>query len=59
VHVDDPSGVVDFSAVFRRLEALNYQGVCSVEYFDLPDIGWGLPDPEQWARDLRAVVLAL
>jgi sugar phosphate isomerase/epimerase len=53
LHVDDPSGVVDFDAVFARLDALGYDGKISVEYFNLPDIGWGLDDPEQWARDLR------
>jgi sugar phosphate isomerase/epimerase len=56
LHVDDPSGVVDFDAVFARLDALGYDGKISVEYFDLPDIGWGLDDPEQWARDLAAAV---
>jgi sugar phosphate isomerase/epimerase len=54
VHVDDPTGVVDFDAVFRRLEQLDYRGKVSVEYFDLPDDGWPLGDPEQWARDLAA-----
>ena len=53
LHVDDSSGVVDFRAVFRRLEQLDYRGKVSVEYFDLPDQGWGLADPPQWARDLR------
>jgi sugar phosphate isomerase/epimerase len=53
LHVDDPSGVVDFAAVFRRLEELEYRGKVSVEYFDLPDQGWGLADPPRWARDLR------
>jgi sugar phosphate isomerase/epimerase len=56
LHVDDPSGVVDFDAVFARLDALGYDGKISVEYFDLPAIGWGLDDPEQWARDLAAAV---
>jgi sugar phosphate isomerase/epimerase len=54
LHVDDPTGVVDFDAVFRTLEALDYRGKVSVEYFDLPEHGWGLDDPEQWARDLAA-----
>jgi sugar phosphate isomerase/epimerase len=52
VHVDDPSGVVDFDAVFRRLDQLDYRGKVSVEYFDLPDNNWPLDDPEGWARDL-------
>ncbi len=54
LHVDDPTGVVDFDAVFRTLERLDYRGKISVEYFDLPHNGWPLADPEQWARDLAA-----
>ena len=54
VHCDDPAGVVDFDAVLARLDALDYRGKLSVEYFDLPENGWPLPDPEQWARDLAA-----
>jgi sugar phosphate isomerase/epimerase len=54
VHVDDPAGTVDFGAVVRRLEALDYRGRLSVEYFDLPENGWPLADPEQWANDLAA-----
>ena len=53
VHVDDSSGVIDFAAVFRALDALDYRGKLSVEYFDLPDRGWPLADPEAWARSLR------
>ena len=56
LHVDDPSGVVDFAEVFRTLERLDYRGKLSVEYFDLPDNGWALEDPVQWARDLAARV---
>src|SRR6185295_6038886 len=40
LHVDDPRDVVDFIAVLRRLDELDYQGCLSVEYFDLPDNGW-------------------
>jgi sugar phosphate isomerase/epimerase len=54
LHVDDATGVVDFAAVFRRLEQLDYRGLLSVEYFDLPEQGWSLADPEQCARDLAA-----
>jgi sugar phosphate isomerase/epimerase len=53
LHADDAAGVVDFAAVFRRLERLDYRGKVSVEYFDLPDEGWPLADPPAWARDLR------
>jgi len=56
VHVDDPGGVVDFAAVLGRLDALDYRGRLSVEYFDLPENGWPLADPESWARDLAAHV---
>jgi sugar phosphate isomerase/epimerase len=52
VHVDDPDGVVDFTKVFARLDALGYRGRVSVEYFDLPEHGWPLADPRGWARDL-------
>lgn len=59
VHVDDGAGVVDFAAVLRRLDRLGYRGLLSVEYFDLPEHGWPLDDPEQWARDLAARLRAL
>jgi sugar phosphate isomerase/epimerase len=52
VHVDDASGIVDFDAVFARLDARGYEGLFSIEYFDLPEYGWRLDDPEQWACDL-------
>ncbi len=42
-----------------RLEQLDYRGKLSVEYFDLPDNGWPLADPEGWARDLAAFLTAL
>jgi sugar phosphate isomerase/epimerase len=54
LHVDDPTGVVDFAEVFRTLDRLDYRGKLSVEYFDLPENGWGLDDPVQWACDLAA-----
>jgi sugar phosphate isomerase/epimerase len=57
LHVDDPHGAVDFRAVLDRLDALDYRGVLSVEYFDLPD--WPLADPETWARDLAAHLTGL
>jgi len=59
VHADDPSGVVDFRAVVRRLRKLEYGGRLSVEYFDLPELGWPLADPRAWARDLAARVRPL
>lgn len=59
LHVDDPTGVVDFAAVIDRLRALDYAGRLSVEYFDLPDFGWPLADPRTWALDLAARVRSL
>jgi sugar phosphate isomerase/epimerase len=52
LHPDDPDGVVDFAALFAKLDALEYKGKISVEYFNLPEYGWSLDDPEQWARAL-------
>ena len=48
VHADD-GGDVDFGAVLQRLDDLGYRGLLSVEYFDLPDMGWPLDDPVSWA----------
>ncbi len=59
LHVDDASGVVDFAAVLARLDALGYDGLLSVEHFDLPDYGWPLDDPVGWACDLAAHVHGL
>jgi sugar phosphate isomerase/epimerase len=59
LHVDDPAGVVDFGAVFERLDALAYRGVASVEYFDLPDFDWPLDDPRAWANDLLHALMLL
>jgi sugar phosphate isomerase/epimerase len=59
VHADDASGVVDFAAVLRRLDELDYRGLLSVEYFDLPEYGWPLADARAWARDLAAHVRSL
>jgi sugar phosphate isomerase/epimerase len=56
VHVDDPTGAVDFTAVLAHLEALGYEGKLSIEYFDLPEHGWPLADPVGWARDLQAAI---
>lgn len=59
VHVDDGRGEVDFAAVLRRLEQLDYRGKLAVEYFDLAFMGWALDDPEAWAKDLAAFVRTL
>lgn len=59
LHPDDSSGVVDFGAVIGRLGELDYRGRLSVEYFDLPDLGWPLEDPRSFAVDLAARVRPL
>ena len=59
VHIDDDTGTVDFAAVLARLDQIDYRGKLSIEYFDLPDAGWPLADPEEWARELAAHVRAL
>jgi sugar phosphate isomerase/epimerase len=52
LHVDDPTGTVDFAAVVRRLDEIGYEGKLAVEYFSLPQLGWPLDDPVGWADDL-------
>ena len=55
----DEGGDVDFAAVFAELERLDYRGLLSVEYFDLPDYGWPLDDPVGHAVALAAHVRPL
>ena len=50
VNVDQRHLVVE--QLFRRLDDLDYAGLLSVEYFDLPDMGWGLEDPVAHATAL-------
>ena len=52
-------GDVDFRRVFDRLEQVGYNGRLSVEYFDLPDMGWPLDDPPAFAVALFEEVRAL
>jgi len=59
LHPDDADGVVDFAAVFAELERLDYPGLMSVEYFDLPDMRMPLDDPVAHAVALAAHVRAL
>jgi sugar phosphate isomerase/epimerase len=47
-------GDVDFAVLFHRLDALDYRGLLSVEYFDLPQFGWPLDDPVGHAVALAA-----
>ena len=55
----DEGGDVDFVAVLRELERLDYRGLLSVEYFDLPDYGWPLDDPVDHAIAMQAHIRAL
>ena len=57
-HADD-GGDVDFAAVLRALDAAGYEGALSIEYFDFPDMGWPLTDPEGHAVALLRHVRAL
>jgi hypothetical protein len=59
LHPDDEDGVVEFAAVLAELERLDYPGLMSIEYFDLPDYGWPLDDPVGHALALAAYVRAL
>ena len=59
LHVDDARGVVDFGRVLRRLDELDFDGLISVEYFDLPELGWPLDDPVGYCVDLAHYVRAL
>ena len=53
-------GVVDFARRAPPARRSSTTAASSrVEYFDLPDNGWPLDDPEQWARDLAGHVRAL
>jgi sugar phosphate isomerase/epimerase len=55
----DEGGDVDFAAVLAELERLDYRGLLSVEYFNLPDYGWPLDDPVGHAVALATQVRAL
>jgi hypothetical protein len=52
-------GDVDFRAVLDQLDALEFTGPVSIEYFDLPDYGWPLDDPVGHAVALGRYVRAL
>jgi sugar phosphate isomerase/epimerase len=38
-------GDIDFAALIARLGKVDYRGLLTIEYFDLPDYGWPLDDP--------------
>jgi sugar phosphate isomerase/epimerase len=59
LHVDDPVGVVDFAAVLGKLDRIGYKGLLTVEYFDLPDLGYPLEDPLAFTVDLARHVRGL
>jgi sugar phosphate isomerase/epimerase len=52
-------GDVDFPRVIQRLEQIGYAGLLSVEYFDLPEMGWTLEDPESYAVELAREIRPL
>lgn len=52
-------GDVDFRRVFDRLDRMDYPGLVSVEYFDLPAYGWPLDDPLAHAVALAEYLRAL
>jgi sugar phosphate isomerase/epimerase len=52
-------GDVDFAEVLRGLEDVGYEGVLSIEYFDLPEHGWPCADPRSAALALRDLISAL
>jgi sugar phosphate isomerase/epimerase len=51
-------GDVNFATVLRRLEELGYAGKLSVEYFDLPQLGWPCDAAREHATALLARVVA-
>jgi hypothetical protein len=59
LHPDDEDGVVDFAAVLAELERLDYAGLISIEYFDLPEMRMPLDDPVGHAVALKDHVRAL
>jgi len=58
MHIDE-EGDVDFAAVLAGFASLGYEGLFSVEYFDLPDMGLPLEDPVTWSVDLARQVRPL
>ncbi len=52
-------GDVDFAAVFRALERLDFPGLLSIEYFDKPRYGWGLDDPVRYTSALADFIRPL
>ena len=53
------TGDVDFSEFLTRLRAVGYQGGCSIEYCDRPQLGYPLDDPIGHALDLAEHVRPL
>ena len=58
LHPDEP-GDVDMAAFLAGLRRCRYDGLVSVEYFDLPDLGLPLEDPVGYCVALAAQVRPL
>jgi sugar phosphate isomerase/epimerase len=52
-------GDVDFAAILNELGRIGYTGRLSVEYFDLPDLGWPFEDPVGAALETAEQIRAL
>ena len=52
-------GDVDFKRVIDHLRSIDYPGLLSIEYFNLPEQGWPLDDPRAHAAALRGMVRPL
>jgi sugar phosphate isomerase/epimerase len=52
-------GDVDFARFLDRLRACGYEGLLTVEYFDLPDLGLALADPLEHAIALAEQIRPL
>jgi len=52
-------GVIDFASLIARLRQVDYRGLLTVEYFDLPEYGWSVDDPVGHAVALAQVVRPL
>ncbi len=53
------AGDVDIPGILKRLAALDYGGLLSIEYFDLPDRGWPFDDPVAAALEIASQVRPL
>ena len=58
VHPEEP-GDVDVASFLTGLDSSGYEGLLSVEYFDLPDLGLPLEDPVAYCVSMAALVRPL